>query len=302
MDEPIAKVNVLLQAHISQLKLDGFALVADMTLVAQSAARLMRAIYEIVLYRGWARLAERTLGICKCIDNKMSVDFVVVVVCWCYCLVVCWFYCFCFLLLLPVVSVVFFYLFQMPTQFRVSNKHNLKCVICSFARWRSMCPLRQFKKIPYDVVRKIEMRNFPWERFYDLNPIEIGELVRMPKSGKTIHRYVHQLPRLQLSVHIQPITRSTLRVELTITPEFVWDDKAHGESQAFWIFVKDVNGENILHHEYFLLKQYVCVCVCLYVCLFVCLFVCLLYVYKCHYYITFKFFSSSTGNSARTTT
>ena len=73
VDEPIAKVNVLLQAHISQLKLEGFALVADMTLVAQSASRLMRAIYEIVLHRGWARLAERTLAICKCIDNKMFV-------------------------------------------------------------------------------------------------------------------------------------------------------------------------------------------------------------------------------------
>jgi len=95
-----------------------------------------------------------------------------------------------------------------------------------------MSPLRQFKKIPEEVVRKIEKKNFPWERFYDLNPHEIGELVRMPKSGKTIHKYIHQLPKLELSVHVQPITRSTLRVELTITPDFQWDDKVHGQSEV----------------------------------------------------------------------
>lgn len=54
---------------------------------------------------------------------------------------------------------------------------------------------------------------------------------------------------------ILPITRSTLRVELTITPDFQWDEKVHGISEGFWIFVEDVNGEIILHHEYFLLKQ-----------------------------------------------
>ena len=50
------------------------------------------------------------------------------------------------------------------------------------------------------------------------------------------------------------ISRSTLRVELTITPDFQWDDKVHGQSEAFWILVEDVDSEVILHHEYFLLK------------------------------------------------
>lgn len=70
-----------------------------------------------------------------------------------------------------------------------------------------MTPLRQFKKLPDDVIRRIEKKDFPWERFYDLTHTEIGELVRMPKMGKTIHKYVHQLPKLELAVHIQPVTR-----------------------------------------------------------------------------------------------
>ena len=44
-------------------------------------------------------------------------------------------------------------------------------------------------------------------RLYDLGPNEIGELIRAPKMGKLIHKYVHQFPKLELSTHIQPITR-----------------------------------------------------------------------------------------------
>ena len=49
--------------------------------------------------------------------------------------------------------------------------------------------------------------------------------------------------------------RSTLSVELVITPDFQWDEKVHGNSEAMWIFVEDVDSEIILHHEYFLLKS-----------------------------------------------
>uniref|UniRef100_A0A8C7M9Q2 U5 small nuclear ribonucleoprotein 200 kDa helicase n=1 Tax=Oncorhynchus kisutch TaxID=8019 RepID=A0A8C7M9Q2_ONCKI len=191
IEEPSAKINVLLQAYISQLKLEGFALMADMVYVTQSAGRLMRAIFEIVLSRGWAQLTDKTMNLCKMIDKRM---------------------------------------------------------------WQSMSPLRQFRKLPEEVIKKIEKKNFPFERLYDLNHNEIGELIRMPKMGKTIHKYVHQFPKLDLAVHLQPITRSTLKVELTITPDFQWDDKVHGSSEAFWILVEDVDSEVILHHEYFLLK------------------------------------------------
>lgn len=191
MEEPSAKINVLLQAYISQLKLDGFALISDMVYVTQSAARLVRAIFEIVLHRGWAQLTDKCLTLCKLIDRRM---------------------------------------------------------------WQSMSPLRQFRKMPEEIVKKIEKKNFPWERLYDLEPNEIGELIRAPKLGKTIHKFIHQFPKLELSTHIQPITRSTLRVELTITPDFIWDEKVHGQSEAFWILVEDVDSEIILHHEYFLLK------------------------------------------------
>ncbi|EOD12464.1 hypothetical protein EMIHUDRAFT_422149 [Emiliania huxleyi CCMP1516] len=191
VDEPSAKTNVLLQAYISQLKLDGFSLLSDMTYITQSAARLMRCIHEIVLKRGWAALAERVLNFCKMIDRRM---------------------------------------------------------------WLSQTPLRQFKNIPEDIIKKIERKDFPWERFYDLAPQEIGELIRFPKMGKAIYRFVHQFPRLELSAHVQPITRTVLRVELTITPDFQFEPKVHGTAEPFYVLVEDVDQEHVLHSELFLLK------------------------------------------------
>ncbi|KAF5400264.1 U5 small nuclear ribonucleoprotein helicase [Paragonimus heterotremus] len=191
-EEPSAKVNCLLQAYISGLKLEGFSLISDMVYITQSAGRLIRAIFEIVLHRGWAELADNALTLAKMVERRM---------------------------------------------------------------WESMCPLRQFKKLPEDVIRKLEKKSIPFDRLYDMNHHELGELVRMPKLGKPLHKYLHQLPRLEMSVHVQPITRSALRVELTLTPDFSWDEKTHTTNQAFWIFVEDVDGNTVLHHEFFVLKQ-----------------------------------------------
>ena len=62
---------MLLQAYISRLKLDGFALVSDMVYISQSGARIMRAIFDIVLKRNWSQLATKCLNMCKMVDKKM---------------------------------------------------------------------------------------------------------------------------------------------------------------------------------------------------------------------------------------
>jgi pre-mRNA-splicing helicase BRR2 len=56
-------------------------------------------------------------------------------------------------------------------------------------------------------------------------PADLGELVKLPKMGKALHAFVHKFPRLELAAHVQPITRSLLKVELTITPDFEFDPK-----------------------------------------------------------------------------
>ena len=66
-------------------------------------------------------------------------------------------------------------------------------------------------------------------RYYDLKPADLGELVKLPRMGKTLHRLVHQFPRVELAASVQPITRALLRVELTITPDFLFDPKVKKE-------------------------------------------------------------------------
>lgn len=69
--DPLAKVNVLLQSYISKLSLEGFALMADMVYITQSAGRLLRAIHEIVLKKGWSAITKTTLNLCKMVEKRM---------------------------------------------------------------------------------------------------------------------------------------------------------------------------------------------------------------------------------------
>ena len=124
-------MNCLLQAYISGLKLDGFSLMADMVYIEQSAGRLMRALFEICVFRGWAQLAEKALSYCKMITHRS---------------------------------------------------------------WLSMTPLRQFKRLPEEVIRKLEKKQVPFERLFDLNAHELGEMIRLPKLGSLITPSPHPNP------------------------------------------------------------------------------------------------------------
>ena len=61
IEEPATKINVLLQIYISKFKTEGYDLNADMVYVTQSAGRIMRALFEIALKKGWSQLARQLL-------------------------------------------------------------------------------------------------------------------------------------------------------------------------------------------------------------------------------------------------
>ncbi|KAK4673654.1 Pre-mRNA-splicing helicase BRR2 [Podospora pseudopauciseta] len=192
IEEPTAKINVLLQAYISRLRLDGLALMADMVYVTQSAGRILRAIFEITLKKGWASVAKLALNLCKMAEKRM---------------------------------------------------------------WPTMSPLRQFPSCPGEIVRKAERIEVPFSSYLDLDPPRMGELLGMPKAGKTVCALVAKFPRVEVQANVQPMTRSMLRVELTITPNFEWDVDVHGLSESFWIMVEDCDGEDILFHDQFILRK-----------------------------------------------
>jgi len=49
-------------------------------------------------------------------------------------------------------------------------------------------------------------------------------------------------------------------VQIALRAPFEWDDRAHGSSQAFWLWVEDSMNEAIYHTEYitFTKKQVPC--------------------------------------------
>ena len=42
---------------------------------------------------------------------------------------------------------------------------------------------------------------------------------------------------------------------LTIDPKFRWNDRLHGSSEPFWIWVEDPINNHIYHHELFLIAK-----------------------------------------------
>jgi pre-mRNA-splicing helicase BRR2 len=192
IEEPNAKINILLQAFISRLKLEGLALMADMVYITQSAGRILRAIFEICLKKGWSTVAKTALDLCKTAEKRM---------------------------------------------------------------WPTMTPLRQFPSCPREIIQKAEKIDVPWTGYFDLDPPRMGELLGMPKAGKQVCGLVKKFPRLEVQAQVQPITRSMLRVELTIKPNFEWDEFLHGQAETFWIVVEDCDGEDILFHDQFLLRR-----------------------------------------------
>ncbi|KAK3054468.1 Pre-mRNA-splicing helicase BRR2 [Extremus antarcticus] len=192
IDEPHCKINVLLQAYVSRLKLDGLALMADMVYVTQSAGRILRAMFEIALKKGWAGVAKDSLDLCKMAEKRM---------------------------------------------------------------WPTMTPLRQFPECAPEIIKKAERIDVPWSSYFDLDPPRMGELLGMQRQGRQVCAMIAKFPRLELSAQVQPVTRSMLRVELTLTPKFEWDDNLHGRAESWWILVEDCDGEEILFHDQFLLRK-----------------------------------------------
>ncbi len=71
IENTTGKVNLLIQSFISRYRLDGFSLVSDMAYVSQNVGRIARALFEIVLKRGWPLMSGRLLNVCKTIEKRL---------------------------------------------------------------------------------------------------------------------------------------------------------------------------------------------------------------------------------------
>eukprot|EP00330_Aristerostoma_sp_ATCC50986_P007571 CAMPEP_0114595972 /NCGR_PEP_ID=MMETSP0125-20121206/17911_1 /TAXON_ID=485358 ORGANISM="Aristerostoma sp., Strain ATCC 50986" /NCGR_SAMPLE_ID=MMETSP0125 /ASSEMBLY_ACC=CAM_ASM_000245 /LENGTH=183 /DNA_ID=CAMNT_0001798375 /DNA_START=464 /DNA_END=1015 /DNA_ORIENTATION=- len=77
------------------------------------------------------------------------------------------------------------------------------CKMVDKRMWNCMTPLRQFKGVPEEILRRIEKKEqFTWDHYYNLNAQQIGELIKFPKLGKPLHKMIHQFPRIELNAYV----------------------------------------------------------------------------------------------------
>uniref|UniRef100_A0A0E0KAG9 RNA helicase n=1 Tax=Oryza punctata TaxID=4537 RepID=A0A0E0KAG9_ORYPU len=181
------------EVYISRALIDSSSLHSDAQYISQSLARIMRALFEICLRRGWSEMTSLLLEFCKGVDRKI---------------------------------------------------------------WPQQHPLRQFDRdLSNEIFRRLEEKNVDLDHLYEMEENDIGALIRFSHLGKVVKQYVGYFPYVNLSATVSPITRTVLKVDLLITPEFVWRDRHHGMSLRWWIIVEDSENDTIYHSELFTLMK-----------------------------------------------
>ncbi|KAF2274068.1 Sec63-domain-containing protein [Westerdykella ornata] len=122
--------------------------------------------------------------------------------------------------------------------------------------WAYEHPLHQFD-LPQPVLRHLDEKyavtSIPALR--DMEPAEIGQLVHNQKMGMVISKILDNFPTLSIESEIAPLNRDVLRIRLWLTPDFKWNDRHHGTSESFWVWVENSETSEIYHYEFFILSR-----------------------------------------------
>ncbi|KAG5301910.1 activating signal cointegrator 1 complex subunit 3 [Histoplasma ohiense] len=122
--------------------------------------------------------------------------------------------------------------------------------------WPFQHPFHQFD-LPQPILKNLDEK-FPAssiESLRDMEPAEIGQLVHNHRMGTTLSKLLDNFPTLSVEAEIAPLNRDVLRIRLYLYPEFRWNDRHHGTSEPYWIWVENSETSEIYHHEYFILSR-----------------------------------------------
>lgn len=123
-------------------------------------------------------------------------------------------------------------------------------------QWDYESALRQFHCLGYEVIQRLEESKLGIHKLREMDSKEIGIFLRHQKMGVQVKKCAFEYPLLEMEASLQPITRTVLRIRLSVMADFRWNDRVHGKtSECFWIWVEDPNSNFIYHHEYFLLTK-----------------------------------------------
>jgi antiviral helicase SLH1 len=122
--------------------------------------------------------------------------------------------------------------------------------------WPFQHPFHQFD-LPVPIMKNLDEKlpTSSIESMRDMEPAEIGHLVHNHRMGNTLTKLLDNFPTLSVEAEIAPLNRDVLRIRLSLYPEFTWNDRHHGASEGYWIWVENSDTSEIYHHEYFILSR-----------------------------------------------
>jgi pre-mRNA-splicing helicase BRR2 len=89
-----------------------------------------------------------------------------------------------------------------------------------------------------DIVLRVERREFPFDRLFDLDTEQLGDLVRMASAGPDLKRALSRFPRVKLEVDCRPLGSDELELDLVVEPLWTSSDDLDS-NELFWVFVQD---------------------------------------------------------------
>ncbi|KAL9074921.1 MAG: hypothetical protein Q9157_004217 [Trypethelium eluteriae] len=122
--------------------------------------------------------------------------------------------------------------------------------------WAFQHPFHQFD-LPQPVLRNLDEKGSvsSVDGLRDMDSAEIGQLVHNNSMGKVLGKLLDNFPTISVEAEIAPLNRDVLRVHLFLTPDFRWNDRHHGTSESYWIWVENSETSEIYHHEFFILSR-----------------------------------------------
>nr|UXY88133.1 U5snrnp200 [Cryptomonas curvata] len=81
------------------------------------------------------------------------------------------------------------------------------------------------------------------------------KLISSKKILLSLKEVNEQIPFLELSLHLQPITRNTVKISLLIKTKTNFEKRNKNEGLGIWFFIEDQLSDLIITHQYFWVKQ-----------------------------------------------
>lgn len=130
------------------------------------------------------------------------------------------------------------------------------CKMVELRIWNTLSPLRQYVKVSEKIFRRIEQQeHLTWDHFRSMTIPQLNSVLRSEQTAENVYMMLKKFPHLEIKLYAQTISRGLIRVELAYSPIFEWNDTLHGRSMIFHLFVTDVDNENVLYHQPFMIKK-----------------------------------------------